>query len=164
MREARAMPADFLIRRALVADASSISASFRALIPYFTAQPDGAGAEGFHASISVDAIAGYIGSPRYDYWVAESAGRLAGFAAVRDRTHLYHLVVAAPYQRQGLGRLLWSTVRASALAAGNPGDFTVNASLYGVPVYQQFGFVPVGERTTANGVVFVPMRLRPEPG
>lgn len=148
------------IRRATLDDALRISALFQALGPYFTAHPDGAGAEKFFAAISAEAIAGYIGSPRYDYWVAESAGQLAGAAALRDRKHLYHLVVAPPHQRQGLGRRLWSTAQGNALAAGNPGEFTVNASLYGVPVYEHFGFVPVGERTTLNGVVFVPMQLR----
>jgi GNAT superfamily N-acetyltransferase len=154
------MPPQSLIRRATLADAIHISSLFQALGPYFTAQPDGAGAEKFFAAISAEAIAGYIGSPRYDYWVAESAGQLAGAAALRDRRHLYHLVVAPAHQRQGLGRRLWSTAQDAALAAGNPGEFTVNASLYGVPVYEHFGFVPAGERTILDGVVFVPMKLR----
>ncbi len=157
------MPSEILIRRATLDDAIRISALFQALGPYFTVQPDGTGAEKFYAAISEAAIAGYIGSPRYDYWVAESAGQLAGAVALRDCKHLYHLVVASPYQRQGLGRRLWSKVQGNALAAGNPGEFTVNASLYGVPVYAHFGFVPVGERTILQGVVFVPMQLR-EPG
>ena len=123
------MPSQSLIRRATLTDASRISSLFRALGPYFTAQPDGAGAEKFFAAIGAEAIAGYIESPRYDYWVAESTGQLAGAAALRDRKHLYHLVVAPAYQRQGLGRRLWSTVQDHALAAGNPGEFTVNASL-----------------------------------
>jgi len=154
------MPPDILIRRATVDDATRVCTLFRTLSPYFTAQPDGAGAERFFETISAEAIAGYIGSPRYDYWVAESSGHLAGAAALRDRKHLYHLVVASPYQRRGLGRRLWSTVQANALAAGNTGEFTVNSSLYGVPVYQRFGFVPAGEPIAANGVLFVPMQLR----
>ncbi len=154
------MPSHSLIRRATPDDAIRISSLFRSLGPYFTARPDGAGAEKFFAAISAQAIAGYIGSPRYDYWVAESAGQLAGAAALRDRKHLYHLVVAPAFQRQGLGRRLWSTAHDHALAAGNPGEFTVNASVYGVPVYEHFGFVPAGERTILDGVVFVPMRLR----
>jgi GNAT superfamily N-acetyltransferase len=154
------MPSDILIRKATVDDATRVSLLFGTLSPYFTARPDGAGAEKFFEATSAEAIAGYIGSPRYDYWVAESADRLAGAAALRDRKHLYHLVVAASHQRRGVGRRLWSTMQANALAAGNPGEFTVNASLYGAPVYQRFGFVPTGEQATVNGVVFVPMQLR----
>jgi predicted GNAT family N-acyltransferase len=41
-------------------------------------------------------------------------------------------------------------------------DITVNASVFAVPVYGRFGFEIAGERTTENGVTFVPMILRAE--
>jgi hypothetical protein len=45
------------------------------------------------------------------------------------------------------------------MRAGNPGQFTVNASLNAVPVYEKFGFVQQGEAQRMHGICFQPMRL-----
>lgn len=63
----------------------------------------------------------------FRYHVAELNGRIVGFVGVRDNKHLYHLFVANEYQRQGLGRRLWSTARTACLAGGRPRSFPIGA-------------------------------------
>ncbi|WP_460530711.1 GNAT family N-acetyltransferase [Chitinimonas naiadis] len=145
------------MRPAVAADATAISQLIRSLSPLLTLTPDGAGAEGFFATISTEAIAGYIAAPNFSYWLAEEAGVLAGVVAIRDQRHLYHLFVAPAFQGKGLGRQMWEAASHAALLAGNPGGFTVNASLNAVPVYERFGFRVNGPKVETHGVAFVPM-------
>jgi GNAT superfamily N-acetyltransferase len=96
----------------------------------------------------------------YRYHVAVDEGVLAGAIAVRDNRHVYHLFVAESFQKRGLARQLWTIARDASLAAGNPGEFTVNSSRFAVSVYRRFGFAESGPPDERNGVVSVPMRLR----
>lgn len=97
----------------------------------------------------------------YVYHVAEVDGQLAGFIAVRDRKHVYHLFVAAQFHRRGVGRRLWEHVREVAIAGGSDGGFTVNASNYAVPMYEALGFVRTLPTQCKNGLEFNPMVLGP---
>ncbi len=126
--------------------------SFRAQL---TSNPDGQGAEQFFASVSVDSERAYIESERYEFLLAEDGSDLAGFIAIRDKTHLFHLFVAHGFQRAGLARELWTRVRQPALR------YTVNASLNAIPVYERLGFVAAGDRQHVHGVTFLPMQLEP---
>lgn len=146
------------IRHATSDDAGPVSALIEGLSGPLLACPDGHGAEPFLASIGATAIAGNITRARFRYWVADTGRGPAGVIALRDCNHLYQLFVAQAYQRMGLARRLWSTAHAAALQAGNPGNFTVNASLNAVVVYQRFGFIATGPEIRSHGVVFVPMR------
>lgn len=95
----------------------------------------------------------------FRFYLAEDAGELAGIAAIRANAHLFYLFVGEAHQRTGLARRLWLHVRDAALAAGNPGRFTVNASNYAVPAYEKLGFRRTESRTEKNGVVYNPMQL-----
>jgi ribosomal protein S18 acetylase RimI-like enzyme len=145
------------IRPATVADAEKLSALLIELSGPFYTSPTRVGAEPFLASVSVEALRRYLSAPNFSYYVAEASGELAGFIALRDNSHLFNLFVATPFQRNGLATQLWGMVKAEALAAGNPGQFTVNASLNAVPVYQRFGFVCKGEIQFAHGISFQSM-------
>lgn len=147
------------IRLATPADAEAISVLIRGVSGFFTLRPDGAGTEAFLATVSADAIRGYLSSPDYVYRVAEEDGALIGVVAIRGNAHLYHLFVAPNGHRRGLARRLWTEAMEAALRAGNPGEFTVNSSIYAIPVYERFGFVPTGPRVEANGIAYLPMRL-----
>jgi len=148
------------IRRAAPRDAEVISSLIVELsVPFYTS-PTRAGAEPFLASISADAERSCLSAGNFSYHVAESDGRLAGVVALRDNAHLFHLFVARPYQGLRLASRLWGIVKSEALAAGNPGEFTVNSSLNAVPVYERFGFVRSGEVRCMHGIVFQPMQLR----
>ena len=112
----------------------------------FLAENDQAGLRGFLAL-------GYV------YHVALDAGSLAGFIAMRDNSHLFHLFVGKRWQGQGLSRKLWNVARAAAIARGGDGNFTVNASNYALGVYEAFGFVRDGPTRCVKGLYFNPMRL-----
>lgn len=145
--------------------APAIAALIRPLAQDFLVTPDNpAAAAPFWASVDEAAERGYIASPRHAYTVAMRAGRLVAFIAMRDTWHVFHLFVAAPLQRQGLGARLWRHARSQAMtqAQMEPGAvtaFTVNASLPAVPFYQRQGFVERGAPQVAHGIRFQPMRL-----
>lgn len=155
-----AAPDDILIREATAEDAEAISELVTSLAPYFLADPADPGAAApFFESVSPEAQRRYLTEGRCRYHVAESGGALVGVVGVRDDAHLFHLFVAEGFQRRGLAARLWNRARGAALAAGNPGRFTVNASLYAVPVYERFGFQATGPEVRKDGVAYVPMEL-----
>lgn len=93
----------------------------------------------------------------YVYHVADDGGQVAGFIAVRDGRHVYHLFVDSACHRRGVGRMLWEHARAAAVARGSDGCFTVNASNYAVAMYEALGFVRTAPMQTKNGIQFNPM-------
>jgi ribosomal protein S18 acetylase RimI-like enzyme len=94
----------------------------------------------------------------YVYHLAAIDGELAGFIAVRERSHVYSLYVDKAFHRRGVARRLWEEARDAALGPGHPGAFTVNASNHAVPFYAALGFVPTAP--TQVGIVrYNPMRL-----
>lgn len=146
-------------------DAQEISDLILALSDPFYTSPTREGAEPFLAAISEAAQRKRLAEPNFSYYVARSGPELAGVVTLRDNDHLFHLFVAPPFQGQRLASRLWELVKSEAIRLGNPGNFTVNASLNAVPVYQRFGFVCVGEVLRAHGIACQPMRLSgsPEP-
>lgn len=95
------------------------------------------------------------------YHVAVEGEELAGFIAIRNNDHLFHLFVDRRWHRQGLARRLWDVARGAALARGGSGSFTVNASSYAVPVYQAFGFERSAPLQCVKGLKVNPMRFTP---
>jgi GNAT superfamily N-acetyltransferase len=94
----------------------------------------------------------------YVYHVAEVDGTLAGFIAIRERSHVYSLYVDSRFHRRGIARRLWETAKQAALGPGHPNAFTVNASNHALPFYASLGFVPTAP--TQVGIVrYNPMRL-----
>jgi GNAT superfamily N-acetyltransferase len=140
------------------ADAEAIAGLIANFQSKLTNDPSGAGAEGYLASVSVHAEREYLASARYRYLLAYSGSQLAGFIAIRDGSHLFHLFVERTHQRQGIARLLWERALRELCAPGSEGAFTVNSSLSAVPVYQAFGFAPAGSLQSKHGISFVPMR------
>lgn len=147
------------LRPALVADAPAIVALIDDLMPFLTLHPDGAGAEKFIEHCRQPAIEGYLSQSRYAYQLAHIDGALAGVVAIRDNTHLFHMFVPRALHRRGMARRLWQAARDASLAKGNTTGFTVNASLYALPLYERLGFVATGPRVEMDGIAFVPMRM-----
>jgi len=145
-------------RAGLPADAEAIAGLIASFQSELTDDPSGAGAEGYLASVSVDAEREYLASERYQYLLAYSDSQLAGFIAIRDSSHLFHLFVERSYQRRGIARRLWEQALEKLCAPGSDGSLTVNSSLSAVPVYQAFGFVPTGSTQSMHGISFLPMR------
>ncbi|HLD68581.1 MAG TPA: GNAT family N-acetyltransferase [Pseudomonas sp.] len=147
------------IRAAEESDAASIAALAQSLAHYFLASPAMEGTEAFLSSLGQAAIADCIKTPDFNYLAGFIDNALVGVAALREQKHIHHLFVHPDFHRQGIAQKLWLRLKGDAMAAGNPGRFTVNASLYAVPVYSQFGFAPSAEPQTRNGVQFQPMQL-----
>jgi GNAT superfamily N-acetyltransferase len=147
-----------VFRPAKPEDAEKISALILSFRRELTLESRGVGAEKFLASVSAESERSYIESDRYEYLIAEDGNDLAGFIAVRDRTHVFHMFVARNHQRCGLARELWRKVRDSAHVSGPDPVFTVNSSLNAEPVYKRFGFERVAEPIQEAGIEFVPMR------
>jgi ribosomal protein S18 acetylase RimI-like enzyme len=143
---------NLIITPARAIDAPAISALICDLLPFMTLDPGGAGAERFIGTLRTPAIAGYVLDERYRYLAGWLDGQLAGVVAVRDGTHLFHLFVARALQGRGLARQLWQAVRDDRIG------FSVNASLYALPLYEKLGFVATAGQVEADGVAYVPMR------
>jgi GNAT superfamily N-acetyltransferase len=111
----------------------------------------------FLAEQGEDGMRGFL-AQGFVYHVAEVDGELAGFIAIRERSHVYSLYVDKRFHRRGIARGLWDTARAAAIGPGHPGFFTVNASNHALPFYASLGFVPTAP-TQAGIVRYNPMRL-----
>jgi GNAT superfamily N-acetyltransferase len=147
------------IRSATTDDAQKISDLIRKLSPYCTLEPDGRGAEQFFASISREAIEGYILSPQFAYFVAMQDQQLIGVAALRDSSHVYHLFIAAEYHGRGYARTLWNHLRQQAQQLGAATRLTVNSSSFAEKMYLHFGFTPTAEKQIMHGLAFIPMQI-----
>jgi GNAT superfamily N-acetyltransferase len=148
------------LRSGTANDAEAIAALIASFQPELTDKPDGSGAEGYLASVSIEAERQYLASPRYAYIIAERERAMLGFIALRDVSHVFHLFVAQDYQRTGVARRLWQEAKATALKSSALRQFTVNSSLRAVATYRAFGFEPTSEVVSAHGISFVPMQLR----
>ncbi len=93
------------------------------------------------------------------YYVADIDGLIAGFIAIRENKHIFHMFVDKAFHRQGIAKALWQVAREAAIDAGNPGVFTVNASNYAMPVYEAMGFVRTASRQCKNGIEYNPMQI-----
>ena len=140
------------------ADAEAIAAMIDSFQSELTEDPSGKGAEKYLASVSAQAEREYLASERYRYLLAFSDSELAGFIAIRDKSHLFHLFIARCYQRRGIARRLWERALEELCIPGSDGWFTVNSSISAIPVYRSFGFVPVGSIQRMHGISFLPMR------
>ena len=146
------------IRSGSPSDAEAIARLIASFQGELTDDPSGAGAEAYLASVSVEAEREYLASPRYRYLVAYAGSQLAGFIAIRDESHLFHLFVERAHQRQGLARRLWEQALRELGPSRSRGAFTVNSSLLAVSVYRAFGFVSSSTTKSVHGISFLPMQ------
>lgn len=116
------------------------------------------GASTFLRENDEEGIRRYIGMGHV-YHVAEIDREIAGFIAIRERKHVFHMFVGARWQRRGVARQLWDVAREVAIAGGGSGSFTVNASNFAVPVYEAMGFVRTAPTQCVKGLNFNPMEL-----
>ncbi len=148
-----------LIRPLVATDIPAVAALLRELArEYIVHESPPEGASTFLAENDEMGVRGFL-ARGHVYHVAVIDSAVAGFVAVRDRSHLFHLFVGKRWHRRGVARALWQTAYDAALQAGGDGAFTVNSSNFAVPVYEAFGFVRVGPTQCAKGLYFNPMRL-----
>ena len=153
------MTENLVIQLACDTDSENIAELIQSAAHYFLSEPSGRGAEGFIASISQESISKYISNKDFIYALCFNDTKLVGIAALRNNSHIYHLFVNPEFHRLGIGRKLWQFLKSEAKNCGNLGNFTVTSSIFAVPVYSAFGFVPVGEPQVKNGVQFQSMQV-----
>jgi GNAT superfamily N-acetyltransferase len=145
-------------------DASDLPACARLLraaaIEFIVHESPPEGACTFLRENDEDGMRGYVAAGHV-YHVAQDGGEIAGFIAIREDTHVFHLFIDKRWHGQGLARRLWECARAATLARGGSGVFTVNASNYAVPVYAAFGFERTAPTQCVKGLYFNPMRFTP---
>ncbi|WP_050460543.1 GNAT family N-acetyltransferase [Herbaspirillum autotrophicum] len=151
------------IATARPAQAGHISALINALAGYFVPDPTHDSAAAFLASVTPAAISALIDNPACRYYVASHGGNpaLAGVIALRQlpaRHHVHHLFVAPELHGQGVARTLWQHARDAAGNDGHAGGFSVNSSVFAVPMYERLGFIATGPEAEKNGICFVPMQ------
>jgi len=152
-------PAPVTLRPATAADCAAVSALILGLAEVFLNGADPADATGFLSTLTPAALQDFFADPAIDAWVALDGGDVVGIASMKEHRHLYHLFVQPHQQGRGVARRLWDRLRTRALAGGNTGVFTVNASLNAVPVYRHLGFVTVDAPQARHGVRYQPMQL-----
>ena len=147
-------------RQAKTSDARAISSLTVSLAQFIVPDPDAPGVRHFLESLTPAATAERIKSQAFDYFIAEVDSAISGVLALRDESHVYHLFVRSDAHRQGIARALWEHARDCSRATA----FTVNSSMFAVPVYQRLGFEVVDAPQTKDGLVFVPMVYRHDSG
>jgi GNAT superfamily N-acetyltransferase len=145
---------NFSIRRATTLDALAASCLVAELAHYFVADAASEQVGPFLAGLNASCYADRIASPDFIHYVAEDLRGPCGIIALRSDSHIYHLFVRKDVHGQGIARALWE----HAKALSSSPRFTVNSSLFAVPVYERFGFIANDSPQAANGLVFVPMQ------
>src|SRR5437867_13209138 len=123
-------------------DADAIARLIASFQSELTDDPSGAGAEAYLASVSAQAEREYLTSQRYRYLLAYAGPQLAGFIAIRDGSHLFHLFVERAHQRQGLARALWVRALHELGPPDRQGISTVYSSFAAVPGSRSVAFLP----------------------
>ncbi|MGN0407405.1 MAG: GNAT family N-acetyltransferase [Bacteroides sp.] len=89
------------------------------------------------------------------FYGAFDGSRLVGTLCMREPQHIGGFFVKADYQRKGIGRALFETMRRDY----DKQEFTVNSSPYAVKIYEQLGFRATDSEQLVNGLRFTPMIL-----
>lgn len=144
------------IRVATPADAESMSALFATLVDRWLL-PDGnpLGRTRLMSLHAPDAIRANMAAG-FRYWLAERAGAILGFVALKPPSHLFNLYVDEAWHRHGVGNRLWRQLRDTVLQQAGTA-ITVNASQRAIPVYLGWGFQPTDRLQTVDGLCFQPM-------
>ncbi|MES2623876.1 MAG: GNAT family N-acetyltransferase [Pseudomonadota bacterium] len=140
-------------RSASSSDGPAISQLIRSLAHYIEDGPVNPDCESYLNTITPAAITDRIVAPGFVYIVAEDENGLCGVAGIKDARHLYHLFVKEELHRRGVARQLWDRIMNTSASL----YFTVNSSLFAVPIYTRMGFVASGAQQTRNGVTIQPM-------
>lgn len=151
------------IERAVPADAEALSEL--ALSAAQELRETDFSAEGwqhFVNTVSPSELSRKITSKEFLVFRCSAQGRVLGFLALKDGEKVDQLFVRPDARNKGIATSLWQTAKAAAAQRGPSGRFWVRSSSVAVPVYQRFGFVCAGERTSFNGIHFQLMQLAPD--
>lgn len=83
---------------------------------------------------------------------------LAGIMAVRNISHISLAFTEKAFHRQGIGRMLFDTIKEYVSSNSDTDKITVNSSPYGIPFYHAVGFADTDMEQIETGVRFTPMK------
>lgn len=146
------------IRDARIQDAPAISQLLTdAVREHISPTISAAGTERLLSEMDTASVESYLRN-HFRFFLAEVDGTLAGLSAAILPSHLFYLFVRTDFQRQGIGRSLWTHARDWFIESFNSETITVNSSLNAVAAYERFGFKTEGGVVEKNHVRFQPMR------
>ncbi len=87
------------------------------------------------------------------FYGAMHEGKVVGVLGMQGN-HIRYFYIDKKYHGLGLGRDLFALAKKDC----QKGAITVNAMVYGVPIYTRLGFVPTDNQKCVNGVIFTPMK------
>ncbi len=86
---------------------------------------------------------------------SEQGNEIVGYLSIKNKCHLYHLFVREDCQGRGISKKLWQ----EAMRLCQSSFYTVRSSIYAVPIYKHYGFVPIGDSAEREGVGYQKMEL-----
>lgn len=91
-------------------------------------------------------------------WGCYVNNTLAGIMAVRNVYHISLAFTEKAFHRQGIGRMLFDTVKEYVSSNSDTDKITVNSSPYAIPFYHAVGFIDTDMEQIETGVRFTPMK------
>jgi len=88
------------------------------------------------------------------FYGAYMKDQLVGVLATRGSSHIALFFVEPCYQRQGVGRALFTAAKEACVCD----TMTVNSSPYAVEIYRRLGFHALSEEQLVDGIRFTPMK------
>jgi GNAT superfamily N-acetyltransferase len=104
----------------------------------------------FSASIGLDQFEARLESAEFTNIIAEIDNYIVGYISIQENNYLYHLFVAQKYQRKGIARQLWIEVQKTCSSL----KYTVNSSIYAIPIYEKFGFIALESIREKDGIKY----------
>ncbi len=88
------------------------------------------------------------------FYAALHNDKVVGVLGLRENNHIGYFYIDSKYHGLGLATDLFNLMKNDTGAK----EITVNAMIYGVPVYTHLGFSPSEPTKTVDGVTFTPMK------
>ena len=144
-----------IIRLATSADVAEIRTLVMSLSHFYLKDNRDELPSWFSDSLTQASFQQRLDNPDYVNFVGVIGNELVGYLAMRRPSHLYHLFVSQQHQGKGLARTLWQY----AMSQCQADVYTLNSSLFALPVYRKFGFIESAEAGEKDGIGFQPMTL-----
>ena len=143
------------IRKATTLDAKDIKELVSSLSHYYLENKGDSLPAWFSNTLDISEFERRLSNTEYANYVYLYSGKIVGYISIKDNSHLYHLFVSEKHHGQGISKLLWE----HAIAHSSSKVYTLQSSIYAIPIYKKFGFVEVGGTVVKEGISFQPMEL-----
>ena len=88
---------------------------------------------------------------------AKNNNKIVGMIEIKDYNHICLLFVDKEFQKNGIARLLFTSVLKIIKENSRTAFIDVNSSIYAVPIYQKLGFTAQNSVQDYAGIKYVPM-------